>query len=247
MEIQNEAVTQLHQVKPVLSSPLVMPVVDNHKILEAWRNFNELKMKLLEDSDFIILKGEKYAKKSAFRKLAFAFGISCEIKREERVELDDGYAYEITMRSSSPSGRFMTSVASCHSNERHFSKDSDVRAIAQTRATNRAVADLIGWSAPSAEEMMTELPEPDERPTHEATPNNWFEKIISNPENRPVRTEEQIASRLLSSKQRSLLISLIGEKIHDPEERENQLAMVDSLSKGEAHQLISDMLTKKYN
>jgi hypothetical protein len=152
------------------------------------------------------------------------------------------------MKASSPSGRFMTAVASCHSNEKRFSKDSDIRAIAQTRATNRCIADLIGWSAPSAEEMMSDVPESEEEPApaHSSSQRDWFERVACDPANKPVRTEEQIAKRLISPKQRALLISLINERIHEPEERENQLQMVDSLTKSEAHQLISNLLENKY-
>jgi hypothetical protein len=70
--------------------------------------------------------------------------------------------------------------------------------------------------------------------------------VACDPANKPVRTEEQIAKRLISPKQRALLISLINERIHEPEERENQLQMVDSLTKSEAHQLISNLLENKY-
>ncbi|MEA1962909.1 MAG: hypothetical protein U9M94_01570 [Patescibacteria group bacterium] len=244
MEIQNQAATKLHQAKPILLTPLVVPITSNDKILEAWNNFNDLKLKLLEDSDFISIKGEKYAKKSAFRKLALAFGISTEIMREKRIELkNDGYAYEITMRASSPSGRFMSAVASCHSDERKFNKASDVRAIAQTRATNRSVADLIGWSAPSAEEMMSEPMEgTNDKPE---SMNDFFNKVVCDPNNKPIRKEQ--ISKPLSEKQRSLLVSLISERVHEPEEREKQLELIDSLSKSEAHEMISEILNNKFN
>jgi len=246
MEIQNQTITKLHQAKPILLSPLVVPIASNEKILDAWQNFNELKLKLLEDSDFISIKGEKYAKKSTFRKLALAFGVSTEIMREKRIELkNDGYAYEITMRAFSPSGRFMSAVASCHSDERKFNKTSDVRAIAQTRATNRAIADLIGWSAPSAEEMMSEpMDGTNDKPESR---NEWFDRVVCNPDNKPIRAKEQNADKPISDKQRSLLVSLISERVHEPEERERQLETIDGLSKSDAHEMISGILNNKFN
>ncbi len=247
MEIQNQPATKLHQIKPVFSTPLVTPIADTEKIMHAWKNFQNLKLELLDDSDYVTINGEKYGRKSAFRKLALAFGISTEIMREERVELKNGFCYEITMKATAPSGRFMTAVASCHSNERQFNKDSDVRAISQTRATTRCIGDLISWSTPSAEEMMTDMPGQDNVDAKSILKKNWFQEIVSNPENRPVRTEEQIASRLLSDKQRSLLVSLIGERIHEPNEREQELEKIQSLTKSEASELISKMLDNKFN
>jgi hypothetical protein len=241
--LQKESATSLLRIKPTLSTPLVAPIADIEEILESWRNFNQLKMKLLDDSDFVTLMGEKYARKSTFRKLALVFGISTEIKREERVEIKDGYAYEITMRASSPSGRFMTAVASCHSNERHFSKDSDVRAIAQTRATNRAIADLIGWSAPSAEEMMSEMPTDNPSSNQAPTHTDFFDKVVCSPVNRPVRKQERIDTTQITDKQKSLLRTLISDRVHNEEAKQEQIGMLDNLTKSEAHTMISGLLS----
>ena len=60
------------------------------------------------------------------------------------MNLDDYFIYEITVRATSPSGRYSEACASCASNERDFTHlENDVRATSQTRATNRAISDLI--------------------------------------------------------------------------------------------------------
>jgi len=217
-----EPVTQFHQTKPKMFEPLLTPVADNDQIIRVWQNFNELKLKLLDDSDFVEVKGEKLAKKSAFRKLALAFGISTEIIQQERITINNQDAYLITVKASAPSGRFMSSVASCHESERKFSKPSDVRAIAETRATNRAIANLIGWAAPSAEEIIADE-------GGECAPSS--DSVLP-------REEDQMTAR-----QRKLLEQLIIQRNPDPEERENALAMIeDGLSKSDASSLISSML-----
>lgn len=204
--------------------PLVSPVASNEKILQSWQNFQELKVKLLEPSDFAEVKGEKLAKKSAFRKLALAFGISTELVNEDRIELKDGMAYLVTMRAISPSGRFMTALASCHSDERKFTKASDVRAIAETRATNRAIANLIGWSAPSAEEVM----------------HGGIAAAEAYPETAsPAPVEDPTG---MTPRQRGLLVQLITRRYDDPDDRERALGVIEGLSKADASQFISEMI-----
>lgn len=245
MQIQEQAVAKLHQLKPMQSIPLVVPITSNAKILEAWRNFQDLKIKLLDNQDFVEIKGERYAKKSTFRKLALAFGISTDVIKEERIENKNSFGYEVTIKAVSPAGRFMTAMGSCHSDERRFNKSSDIRAIAQTRATNRAIADLIGWSAPSAEEMMSEIP--DEESSAPVDNQQWLDNIFEEHEDSSVKEKQngntQIFSKPITDKQRALLTSLINQKVYDPEEREDRLNEIDSLSKYDASELISEFLS----
>ena len=213
-------------------APLVAPVSSIDEILGAWNSFKELKYRLLNDTDFAEIRGERYAKKSAFRKLALAFGISVEITREDRLDFKDGsVGYLMTAKASSPNGRSMMACASCHTDEKRFSKASDARAVAQTRATNRGIADLIGWSAPSAEEMASggevesTVPAPP-RVRHNVEPHD------TPPE----------PSNGITDRQRGLLVSLIHQKIVDPEEHEEALSLVDSYSKEDASHVISSFL-----
>ena len=238
--VQTQAVTKLHQTKPAITIPLVMPVTSNDKIMEAWNNFNELKLKLLEDKDFVEIQGKQFAKKSTFRKLALAFGISTEIIKEERRDFKNGFGYEITMKAIAPSGRFMTAMASCHSNEKKFSKDSDVRAIAQTRSTNRCIADLIGWSAPSAEEITSSYPS--EEPAKENVINQeYMDNVYQDSDSSQVEMTDR-DEYAMTEKQRGLIISLINQKIYEPVEREKRLEAIDCYNKGDASEIISELL-----
>ena len=241
--VQTQAVTKLHQTKPDITIPLVIPVTSNDKIMEAWNNFNELKLKLLEDKDFVEIQGEKFAKKSTFRKLALAFGISTELIKEERREFKNGFGYEITMKAIAPSGRFMTAMASCHSDERKFNKDSDVRAIAQTRATNRCIADLIGWSAPSAEEMLADMPSEEpvaSKDNSEEIDREYIDNMFQDADNEQASAPH--SDDLITGKQKNLLISLFYQKISDTAERSRRMDMIDGLSKSDASEVISELL-----
>ncbi|MDD2785913.1 MAG: hypothetical protein PHS79_03405 [Patescibacteria group bacterium] len=211
---------QIHQTKPEVAPPL-SPVADNDQIMRVWNNFNELKLRLLDDNDFVTVGGEKLAKKSAFRKLALAFGISTEIVKEERVTINGFDAFLISIKAIAPSGRFMVALGSCYEKERKFNKPSDVRAIAETRATNRSIANLIGWSAPSAEEMIIE-----DDPVSSSYPDAAASPAVD----------------LMTERQKSLLVQLINQRNEDPDERENALGMIEGLSKADASSLISEML-----
>ena len=62
--------------------------------------------------------------------------------KENRINFDTYFVYEVTCRATSPNGRYIEACASCASNEKEFShKENDVRATAQTRASNRSISD----------------------------------------------------------------------------------------------------------
>jgi hypothetical protein len=143
---------------------IIRPVASADEVLSAWRQFQELKRSLLTIEDYQDIQGKPRIKKSGWRKIAAAFGISDQIVREERREIDGGsaggryFVWEITVRAVAPNGRYSDAVGSCASNERRFAHlDHDVRAIANTRAKNRAIADLVGGGEVSAEELDAEL------------------------------------------------------------------------------------------
>src|SRR3712207_587460 len=130
---------------------IIRPVASADEVLGAWRQFQDLKRSLLTLDDYQDIQGRARIKKSGWRKIAAAFGISDELLRQERRECEGAtpnnryFVWEVTVRAVAPNGRYADAVGSCASNERRFAHtDHDVRAIAHTRAKNRAVADLVG-------------------------------------------------------------------------------------------------------
>jgi hypothetical protein len=102
--------------------------------------------------------GSKHAfvKRSGWRKIA----LWCDLSVENRtVEVDRDEAgrplrARVVARASAPNGRFADGEGSCAANERSFSKlEHDLLATAATRAVNRAISNLVGLGAVSAEEM----------------------------------------------------------------------------------------------
>jgi len=116
---------------------IIRPVASPEEVLAAWQQFQELKRSLLTLDDYQEIQGRARIKKSGWRKIAAAFGISDQLLREERREYgtpgQPGYyfVWEISSRAIAPNGRYADAVGSCASNERRFAHtDHDVRAVA---------------------------------------------------------------------------------------------------------------------
>jgi hypothetical protein len=143
---------------------VIRPVASAEEVLAAWQQFQDVKRSLLTLDDYQEIQGRARIKKSGWRKIAAAFGISdqilCEERREHGTPGQAGYyfVWEIRSRAVAPNGRYVDAVGSCASNERRFAHvDHDVRAVAHTRSKNRAVADLVGGGEVSAEEIEGEM------------------------------------------------------------------------------------------
>ncbi len=153
----NEPAREPTALVPLEAPPVSMirPLATADAILENWQAFVELKRTILDVTDYQDVAGRKFIKKSGWRRIAAAFGISDEIVHEERRELDGvGFVWEVTARAIAPNGRYAEGMGSCSSSERKFAHvQHDVRAMAHTRAKNRAISDLVGGGDVSAEEM----------------------------------------------------------------------------------------------
>ncbi len=180
-----EEPAQLPAVRPDIMTPAIADVALAKR---AWDSYQELTKELLDETDYQRIGKTKFKKKSAWRKYAKAFNISCEVIREEIQRADDGYPIfaRVWVRATEPSGRFQEADQECHVSEKccprkdggncekqhkhcsmgcngriHFSHPGDITATAVTRAKNRAISDLIGAGEISYEEMS----HGDDRPT----------------------------------------------------------------------------------
>lgn len=107
-----------------------------------------------------------FKKKSAWRKLARYFNISVEIVRVEREILPDAqnnFLATVTARAVAPWGQRYEEVGACCTDEamgRRVITVADAIATASTRASNRAVSNLIAMGEVSAEEIQKGDPTP---------------------------------------------------------------------------------------
>jgi len=149
----------------IIDSPgsgLVAPVAAIDDIVANWESFQTLKARLLKPDDYHTDRGRTYIKKSGWRKIAAAFGISVETIDRRRIEKVDGsFTIEITVKAIAPSGRATTGEAAASSTEpacKGVKSDNNTLATAFTRAANRAISDLVGGGEVSAEEAIDDQP-----------------------------------------------------------------------------------------
>lgn len=180
---------------------------------------------LLEKTDIVNIKGKKYINKRGYRKIALCLNISTQVVKETRIIDGENFIYDFTVRAVTALGRYTEASASCASDEREFNHlQNDVRATSQTRATNRAISDLIWLWEVSFEEI--------EKP-------QW--EYQSNAEDFQWSFQEEDFIPL-TAKQRSFLIKLVEERYMDEATRASLYMRIDQLSKQEATKAISDML-----
>lgn len=138
-------------------SMLVRPVATADEMRGAITEYEELKAAILRPGDIQVIKGRPHVKKAGWLRIARAFGISCAPVHSEHI-IDDttgDWGYEVIMRATAPNGAEMTGDGACWASEKHESMRTrhNVRAHAFTRATNRAISNLVGAGEVSAEEL----------------------------------------------------------------------------------------------
>jgi hypothetical protein len=107
---------------------------------------------------FVDRKGGKHSfvKRSGWRKIALWCDLSIENKSIE-IDRDPGgkpLRARVVARATAQSGRYADGEGGCDLTEHAVTKpEHDLLAIAATRAVNRAVSNLVGLGAVSAEEM----------------------------------------------------------------------------------------------
>ena len=197
-----------------------VPNVDIAK--KQWNAYQELCKGILDDSDYQKIRvSEKdpetgdyvkvereFKKKSAWQKLGRAFNVDTRIVDKEFQRTKTGRISEAyyCVRATLPNGRSVESDALCNRAEKGKSKVSDhtIMATAKTRATNRAISELIGAGEVSSEEMTAEYKASDDidhhyipakqapkPPAEKRVPSDTFETAATigepKPEHDPVR------------------------------------------------------------
>ena len=152
MEIE-KAEYEMQVVQPLGS-------IDDAKL--AMTAYQTLCRQLLDESDYQTISGKSFVTRSGWRKLAVNYGISFKIMDRTFLRDDNGrlISAEFIVRATAPNGRYAEGWGACSSEERrHGNKvGHDVPATAETRAKNRACADLFGMGDVTAEEA-EEAPE----------------------------------------------------------------------------------------
>jgi hypothetical protein len=116
---------------------------------------------LIGPNDVQHAEGRTFKKKSAWRKLARYFNISVEIVKVDNSMQGDEFLSTVTARAVAPWGQRYEEVGACCTDEatgRRVISIADAIATASTRASNRAVSNLIAMGEVSAEEIGDRTP-----------------------------------------------------------------------------------------
>jgi hypothetical protein len=138
----------------------LIPEGATDRVVKQLRLLEKAKREALRPSDYTVIQGKKHVKKSGWSLLATAANVSTQ-KLDEKVEdLPSGERiYHFTYRALAPNGRFADAVGSASTTEKQYTHPHhDARTLAQTRAYNRLISNLIAGGEVSAEEMVSDAP-----------------------------------------------------------------------------------------
>ncbi|KAK7395320.1 hypothetical protein VNO78_15871 [Psophocarpus tetragonolobus] len=115
--------------------------------VSLFKEYQSSAMAILEKSDYTLVSGSPFIKKSGWRKISCYFNISYEI-RDKNIEFDEHrnvQRAEFVIRAYMQGGRFSDGWGSCDRREKRFMQPNrDVPSTAETRAKNKACQDLLG-------------------------------------------------------------------------------------------------------
>jgi hypothetical protein len=167
----------------------IIQPADIDRLAEAFKKFQDFKVRLLSAEDTIKIDNKPYLKKSAWRKWALACGVSDQLLSLERVPptgLDDkgDFCYRVVVKAyHKPTGRSAVglAVAAKSEKDRWAHEEHDILTLAHTRAKNRAISDLTGGGEVSAEEVVSEIPSEARNvtPSQEAPQENHDKTTVS--------------------------------------------------------------------
>lgn len=169
--------TEVVAVGRELTRHEVLRPLDVGEQREAMALYQEGLHRLLDETDWQDAgRGERFVKKSGWRKIAAWFSLSIELVRDSVDRAEDGSVQraQVWARAIAPNGRYADADGYCDVSESRFARnkaklENDLRGTATTRAINRAISNLVGMGAVSHEEMVaTDAGPPLGPPTNDA-------------------------------------------------------------------------------
>ena len=149
-----------NEIVVVEDNSAAISTVNVDQAIQEWNAYQKITELMLDETDYQQIQGRAFKKKSAWRKYARAFNITTEIIDKDIVKTDKGAVKEASfiVRATLPTGRYADGWGNCSRQEGNKAHPNhDIPATAMTRATNRAIADLIGAGEVTAEEIQAEL------------------------------------------------------------------------------------------
>lgn len=190
------------------------PLITAKEATQSFQQYQELINALIKQSDIVEIQGKQVIKKTGINKIARFFGVSTEIIRhhkEDKVGPKGGRAFiwYVWVKAWLPSGQSRVDGAACSSNERRFAHlEHDVLSMAITRATKRAIENLVGMGEYEAAEDIEKQPPatsrkatakatakaPEKEPSKEEKP-SWAVDDKENPEEKIKYEEYEVGGK----------------------------------------------------
>ena len=149
-----EPVLETHPVQ-AKAQGVVSLAVTPEALVEFYKQYEDIKKKLLTENDYVIINGVKTIAKSGWFKLGVAFNLDTLIINEQRrVSEDSIITWEIAVQCRAPNGRLVQEVGVCDDGPRDRKDVAEhvVKAMAMTRATERAYIKMLGSPDSAAED-----------------------------------------------------------------------------------------------
>ncbi|KAM1307284.1 hypothetical protein ACFX2H_009556 [Malus domestica] len=109
--------------------------------VSLFKEYQNAAMAILEKTDYTMISGHPFIKKSGWRKISFYFNLSFEIK-DKTIEFDENrnvLRAEFVVRAHMQGGRFSDGWGACDRREKRFNKPNhDIPSTAETRAKSKA-------------------------------------------------------------------------------------------------------------
>lgn len=113
-----EKETEVQPATPDPDNTLIEPVGEPSEVAAMYEQFEEMKTTVLDmEKDTQKISGNRFVKKSGWRKLATAFNLTVETTEESRDLVDGVVVYTVKARAVAPNGKASSGVAKCASNE----------------------------------------------------------------------------------------------------------------------------------
>ncbi len=141
----------------------------------------EIKTKILKETDFAKFKDSKgkeikAIRKTGWLKFAVAFNLTTVVTKEEKVLQGNDllrYAWHITVQCIAPNGRIAEEIGVCDNYmDRPNQPEHVIKTMAKTRATSRAISVMVGAADTNADDMESMKKSTPEGPLCICTPEN---------------------------------------------------------------------------
>ncbi|HEV7180157.1 MAG TPA: hypothetical protein VGN11_09800 [Candidatus Baltobacteraceae bacterium] len=184
--IEGEFVADAAAPLALRSDEPIRALVSPEEARKQWASYQALKLAIATPDDYQEFRDKKtnklrrFPKKSFVKKIQTYFGITVQVVSADRDPLNDAhFAFRVVARAVAPNGRSVDATGACSTLEERFDLNPygdeseqrfsdrqkkalarayhDVLSTAETRATNRAVMNLIGGGEVTADEISRDV------------------------------------------------------------------------------------------